>query len=80
MSKVLRAVLLITLMLGAWFIGHVQGQSSVNDAFLITIDAPGGKTTVECAKGCSDRARQQEFACTGARCRYTFNQDGFTRR
>ncbi len=77
-GKILRTVVVLAVVLAAWSVGLVQGQALDQDRYLITIDAPGGTTTLACAKGCNWKTG--EFSCGAARCGYTFNQDGFARR
>jgi len=76
--KTLKTLVGIAVILTAWAVGHVQGQSQPEDLFRIRIDAPGGETRITCEKGCAEKT--QGFKCGAPRCAYTFNQNGFVRR
>ncbi len=77
-GRIFRTVVAIAVVFMAWTVGRVRGQARDEDRYLITIDAPGGTTTLVCEKGCNWTTG--EFSCGSARCGYRFNQDGFARR
>jgi hypothetical protein len=73
----------IQILLGAiltfigWTLGRAQTSAPI---FELAVDAPGGKTTIECVKGCelswverglnpnSTPMKAFEYACSSARC------------
>jgi len=77
-GTILKTLIGIAVILTAWTVGHAQGQAVETDRYLIVVDAPGGKTTLTCLKGCSWKTG--EFACGADRCRYGFNQEGSATR
>jgi hypothetical protein len=86
-GKILKTLIGIAVILAAWTVGHAQGQAAATnqylipvetDQYLILIDAPGGKTTLTCSKGCNWKTGW--FSCGADRCAYGFNQDGSASR
>jgi hypothetical protein len=69
--------LAVTLVIVGWAVG--RGQTVAPD-FELIVDAPGGETTIQCAKGCTlawvergvnpsaIRMRTFKYGCTGSRC------------
>jgi hypothetical protein len=60
-ARILRLIVGIVIVLTAWTVGRLQGQPQVAE-FEIKIEAPFGKTTVACYKGCN---WETWFSCRG---------------
>jgi hypothetical protein len=79
-AKILRLVVGIVVVLTAWTVGNLHGQSQKAE-FEIYIHAPEGRTTLLCVKGCNWSQAETFFGCrpspTG--CSSSYNQDGWFR-
>jgi hypothetical protein len=80
--RLIRLVVGIAVVLGAWTVGRVQGQSQASPAadFHILIRAPEGRTSLYCARGCIWKVT--EFECSNSGngvCGSAYNADGFVR-
>ena len=49
MSTIKKALVCLTLLVVGWTLGYAQRSQP---QFTLSIDAPGGETTVECISGC----------------------------
>jgi hypothetical protein len=79
---VIQCVVALALVLGGWVMGRAQ---PVAPDFTLSVDAPGGETTVTCTKGCvlqggrdygNERAGYivtYSYKCGGGRCGATVN-------
>jgi hypothetical protein len=79
-TKYVRLVIALVVVLTAWTVGNLHGQSQLAD-FEIHIVAPEGKTLLYCAKGCG--WKEDSFFCHGGvskTCGSAYNQNGFLQR
>lgn len=81
-TVMIRTVVALAFLIAGWMAGRAQTSSP---EFTLEIDAPGGWTTVVCAKGCELQGGRDlgvpgnipkanyYYACSGNRCKATVN-------